>query len=224
MNRFSSVRPLLFCGALAPPVFVVVFLVAGALRAGYDPTYHPVSALSLGGLGWLQITSFVVTGLLLLAFAVGLRRVMRPGPGSRWAPVLIGMVGVSLVASGVFVMDPIPTFPPGTTSIPEPATWHHTLHDLAGAGVFGLLPIACFVMARWFGSRPGRPGWMWYSLVTGVAMIVLLIAFGTAYEADHAASGLVQRAQIIVGWAWISLVALRLWADQRPVSPQRSGS
>ncbi|MBE1484431.1 putative membrane protein [Plantactinospora soyae] len=63
-------RTLLGCGAVAPGLFILVFLVDGATRAGYDPTYHPVSALSLGPRGWIQITNFVLTGLLLLGFAV----------------------------------------------------------------------------------------------------------------------------------------------------------
>ena len=37
-------------------------------------------------LGWIQITTFVVTGLLWVAFAVGMRRVRHPGRGGTWGP------------------------------------------------------------------------------------------------------------------------------------------
>ena len=33
-----------------------------------------MSLLSLGDLGWIQITNFVVSGLLLVAFGVGVAR------------------------------------------------------------------------------------------------------------------------------------------------------
>lgn len=215
MERLRVTRLLLGCGAVGAVLFVVVFTVDGATRAGYDPVRHPVSALSLGDRGWLQITNFVVSGLLLLAFAVGLRRATRPGPGSRWGPLLVGTYAVALALSGPFVMDPIEGYPPGT---PAPGdadpSWHHTVHDVAGVVVFVALPVAGFVLARWFAARR-RPGWAVYSVVSGALGVALLGAFGTAYESGHAAAGLVQRAMIVAGWSWVTLVALRLLADHR---------
>src|SRR4051794_21435385 len=85
-----AVRRLLTCGAVAGPLFVVVFLAEGATRAGYDPLRHPVSSLALGDGGWMQTVNFLVAGSLSLAFAVGLRRALKaaPGParGSVWGP------------------------------------------------------------------------------------------------------------------------------------------
>ena len=40
------------------------------------------SSLALGDWGWTQIATFVVAGLLTLAFATGLRRAFRPPGGS----------------------------------------------------------------------------------------------------------------------------------------------
>jgi hypothetical protein len=66
-------------------------------RRGRDPdarprwvwsTRHPLSLLGLGGLGWIQITNFMVTGFMVagppfVAAAVGMRRVPHSGQGSR---------------------------------------------------------------------------------------------------------------------------------------------
>ena len=38
-------------------------------RDGFDLTRHPWSLLTNGDLGWIQITNFVLTGLMVLAFA-----------------------------------------------------------------------------------------------------------------------------------------------------------
>jgi hypothetical protein len=79
-------KRLLACGAIAGPLFVLVFLVEGATRANYDPLRLPVSSLELGPHGWTQSANFVVAGLLTLAFAVGLRRAFGPPrarPGGR---------------------------------------------------------------------------------------------------------------------------------------------
>ena len=67
---------LLVCGAIAGPLFVIAFLIEGATRADYNPLRHPVSSLALGDNGWTQTANFIITGLLMLAFAVGLRRAL----------------------------------------------------------------------------------------------------------------------------------------------------
>src|SRR5918998_980221 len=84
----------LLAGALAGPLFLGAFLVEGAYRAGYDPMRHPISSLALGRTGWVQIASFLVSGMLTLAFAVGLRRTLRPGPGAAAGPLLVAGWGV----------------------------------------------------------------------------------------------------------------------------------
>jgi hypothetical membrane protein len=201
-------RALLACGPAGAALFVAVFLIDGATRAAYDPTYHPVSALSLGDRGWVQIANFVASGLLLTAFAVGLRRVVRAGRASVWGPLLLGVFGLSLVLSGVFVMDPIRGYPPGTAPDATGGSWQHAVHDGAGIVVFLSLPVACFVVARRFAARP-RPGWVRYCLATGLAGLALFVWFGVAWEADHPQAGLIQRILIIVDLTWVA--ALGLW-------------
>ena len=205
----TSPRRLLACGAIGAIGFVVVFLVDGATRPGYDPAYHPVSALSLGERGWLQIGNFVVTGALMVAFAVGLRRHLAPGPAAVMGPLLIAIFGLSLVASGVFAMDPMRGYPPGTPpGDPSAFSWQHVVHDNAGAVVFVCVPLACFVLARRFARRPARPWWALYSVATGLVGIALLVLFGMLGEAVHPRTGLVQRFMIFVDWTWFGLLSL----------------
>jgi hypothetical protein len=83
-------KTLLACGAIGGPLFVIAFLVEGAIRADYNVLRHPVSSLALGEGGWMQIVNFIVTGLLMLAFAVGLRRALRPRGGSSWHTATAG--------------------------------------------------------------------------------------------------------------------------------------
>ena len=98
VKKSAKTKRLLACGAIAGPLFVLVFLVEGASRASYDPLRHPVSSLALGPSGWTQSLNFVVAGLLTLAFAFGLKRVLRPGKGSVWGPLLVGIWAVGLSA------------------------------------------------------------------------------------------------------------------------------
>jgi hypothetical membrane protein len=193
---------MLACGAVGATLFVVVFLVDGVVHTGYDPARRTVSELAIGPGGWVQIANFIVTGALMLAFAAGLRRALRPGPAATWAPVLIAAYGTGLILSGVFVTDPTHS---GVQTV------HGTIHTLVAVVVFGSLTAACFVLARRFTERR----WAWYSRVTGVVLPVFFVAMGGG---PAAVSGVLQRIAIVVGWTWVAAVSLRMaLRSPRPV-------
>jgi hypothetical membrane protein len=204
-------KTLLACGVVTDPLFVVVFLVEGATRAHYDPLRHPISSLALGDSGWTQRTNFLVTGLLMLAFAIGLRRALRPLGGPTWGPLLVGACAIGLLGAGIFVADPMNGYPPGTPDKRLHYSTHGVLHDLFSTLVFLGLPVACFVFSRWFAAR-GKRGWTTYSAVTGVlflgAFILSSAGFGQT-EGLVDGAGLFQRVTLIVGFGWLSLLAGR---------------
>src|SRR5687767_9892236 len=92
-----TTRTLLGCGMLAGPLYLLVYFAQAFARAGFDITRHPASVLSNGDLGWIQITSFFVTGLLLIAGALGMRRALHPGRAGTWGPILFALSGVALM-------------------------------------------------------------------------------------------------------------------------------
>ncbi|TDB99144.1 DUF998 domain-containing protein [Actinomadura sp. 7K534] len=187
-------------GAAGAWSFVVTFLLDGWTRPGYRPVRHPVSALALGSRGWLQTANFIVCGLLIAAGAVSLAE-----PLSGGLAVVVGLFGAALVASGVFPMDAMRGYPPGTSDeTPADVSVSHRIHDWAGMAVFGALPLAALLAVF---DAPGA-GWKWYSGVTCAALAGGLVAFGSAWERDSAYAGLVQRATIIVGWLWLGLLFL----------------
>ena len=204
-------------GAAGAVAFVMVFLVDGATRPGYSPARHPVSALSLGSQGWVQVTSFVVTGVLMVALAAGLRRSWRP-ERAVWGPALIAVFGAGLVVSGVFAMDPALGYPPGAPAgVPHAPSAGHQVHDLAGLAVFLSLPAAALVLAGRFRASPGGRAWAIYSAATGLAVLALFAGFAVAWEHESSTVGLVQRATILVGWTWVALLSLHVSRpDARP--------
>jgi hypothetical protein len=197
-------RALLTCGVVAGPLFLAVALLQALTREGFDLSRHPLSLLSLGELGWIQIANFVVAGLLSVAFAVGLRRLLHPGRGGTWGPLLIGTYGVGLIMGGVFVTDAGAGFPPGAPAgAPEQLSWHGMLHAIAPVLAFLSLIVACFVLARRFAAL-GQRGWAGYCVATGVALLGLL-----AWPDQETV--IVQLAvAIVLGWAWLSVLAARL--------------
>jgi len=69
-------RSLLGYGVIAGPVYVTVSLAQVFTRRGFDPLRHEWSLLANGHLGWIQIANFVLSGLMMVAAAAGLRRAM----------------------------------------------------------------------------------------------------------------------------------------------------
>jgi hypothetical protein len=209
----KAIRTLLACGVAAGPLFIVVALVQMVARDGFDPARHPLSLLSNGDLGWVQITNFVLAGLLFLAGAVGMRPILRSGPGGTWGPRLIGALGVALVWGGVFVADPAQGFPPGTPpGVPDQLSWHSTLHTVAPVIGYWAPVVACFVLARRF-RQAGQRGWAAYCTVTGlVSPVLALAAFPAADFRLLFAGG-------VLVWGWASVLAARLLTE--PTAPTR---
>jgi hypothetical protein len=118
----------------------------------------------------------------------------------------------ALIVAGIFATDPALGYPVGAPPI---HTAHGMVHGLAGLAAFSLLPACALVMTFRFAGAPATRRWALYSALVAVAMIVTFIASTTFSALDangavpNAPTGFVQRVAIIVGWTWISMIALR---------------
>src|SRR5947207_12771822 len=205
-------RSLLGYGVLAGPLYVTVSLAQALTRDGFDLTRHAWSLLSNGSLGWIQIANFVVTGLMTVAAAVGLRRVLTsaallvrpecrattPGRARTWVPVLVAAYGASLVGAGIFRADPAQGIPAGT---PESTaiSWHGMLHFAIGGIGFFCLIVACFVLGGRF-AREGRTGLAWFSRITGAAF---LAGFAGIASGSHGPTTLAFVAAVLTVCTWL---------------------
>jgi hypothetical protein len=87
--------------------------------------------------------------------------------------------------------------------MPEQLSWHGILHDVAHLLAFLSLLVDCFVLARRLAALRQR-GWAGYCVATGVALLGLM-----AWPDQDTV--IVQLAvAIVLGWAWISVMATRL--------------
>jgi Protein of unknown function (DUF998) len=210
--RGDHARALLTAGAVAAPLWATVSLAQAATRAGFDLTRHPLSALSDGDLGWLQITNFIVSGVLLVFGAAGLARAFAGTPGGRWLPRLVGVSGVGMVAAGCLVMDAGDGFPVGTPAgMPATLSWHSYGHMAAGTITFAALIAACYVLVHHY-RRVGRRGAAIASAVAGTA---LLVGNGWAMTGGRAGS-LTLAIGAIAAMLWVSAVQARLATVQTP--------
>jgi hypothetical membrane protein len=207
----SVTRTLLAYGALAGPFYVVTSLTEALTRDGFDLTRHPWSLLSNGGPGWIHIANLVLTGLMTIAFAVGLRRATRPGGAvAAW---LIGMYGVSLVGAGAFRADPALGFPLGTPGGAGQVSWHGALHFVCGGIGFACLIAACLLIGRRF-ARRGRTRWAAFSFTTGALFLAGFAAVASGTVATW--TNLAFTASVVLAWAWVSALAIHLYRHVAP--------
>jgi Protein of unknown function (DUF998) len=201
-------KSLLGYGVIAGPTYVLSVAGQMATRDGFDPTRHAASQLANGDLGWIQIATFLITGAMTIAAAVGMRRALGPGRQSAWASGLLGAYGAGLVAAGFFRADPSDGFPPGTPPGMGEISWHGLAHfAVAGIG-FACLVAACFVIAAWF-ARHGMGSWAWFSRVTGGLFAVSFLALSAG--SGGAAAILAFTAAVVLVWAWLSAVSVKLY-------------
>ncbi|GAA2337607.1 DUF998 domain-containing protein [Dactylosporangium salmoneum] len=197
-NRIT--RSLLGYGVLAGPFYVAVSLAQALTREGFDLGRHSWSLLANGSLGWVQVTNFVLTGLMVIAAAVGLARAVP----SRWAPRLVGVFGASMIAAGALRADPALGFPAGTPDGPGTVSWHGIGHLTAGG--IGFL---CVIVATWVLARHQPRGLGWYSRISGVLFLAGFVGIASGNRAPALTLGFV--AGVVIIFTWLAVISVRLY-------------
>ncbi|CAN5447216.1 hypothetical protein BH10ACT7_BH10ACT7_04100 [soil metagenome] len=165
-------RSLLIGAVAATPLFVALWAIQAFTREGFRPTYHPMSLLSLGDGGWVQIANFVIVGLLIVGGGIGLGRALEPGRLTRWASALIVAMGAGLVIAGVFVTDAGAGFPAGSPEGAPVMSWHGAVHEV-GFVLTQLAFVAAAVLLAVRSARSGQRLWATISVVALVAAVAL---------------------------------------------------
>lgn len=202
------------CGVVAGPVFIGVFMVLGARRAGYDWRRHAVSSLAAGRDGWVQRANFMLVGCLYCIAARGLARSPRRAVGPALVPALTVGAGVGLIGSGLFVTDPVAGFPPSEDAadgVSVAPTLDGQLHNLCAIPIFIGIPAAALLSAG-SAARRREHRWAGYSAGSAVAMAGTSVLFGAAFGgaprvARH--GGVLQRMSIATGLGWLTGLASR---------------
>jgi hypothetical protein len=198
-----------WAGIIGTALFVAVFSIDGWLRPGYEPLKTYVSALSLGPRGWIQIVNFLLFGALFFVFTRAVAAEFETGKASRGGLILLTIIAVCYFISGPFVMDP--------TGTPlNQVTIHGTIHGIAGAIVFILMPTSCFVYLRRFRMDQKWQSLQWWTLVLGIisaagsVLLTLFTKFPALQNLMIDWLGLIQRTSIVPFMLWIFIFAIKL--------------
>ncbi len=188
-------------GTIGPVLFGSVLIALSVLEydfmlgIGWHPLTNPAGAwpsgLALGPYGLAQVASFVVSGLLLAFFSLGLHLGTREGHGSPLGPAFLFVAGTAMALMG-FETDPIRRI--------GPRSLHGLIHDAAFA-IFVLSFLAALLLLwRRFESDPRWRGHARYTLATAILAVLLLLLPGVAYYLF-----------IVTLLVWIEVSAIRLW-------------
>jgi hypothetical membrane protein len=190
-------------GVVGPILFVVAFTVAGLVRPGYSPVHQAISDLSVGQNGSLMDTIAVVFGLLLIGFALGFARILRPLLGRGWLwldSAFLILRGLAQITVAIF------TEAPATVRI----------HSLASIVAITSLVAAFLVIGIGLRRNARWRKWGNYSLAACLATLVLAaIVFwvftpGTPL-APAQLGGLMERLLYIETLAWYAAFGWRLF-------------
>jgi uncharacterized membrane protein YidH (DUF202 family) len=188
-------------GIIGPALFGTVLLALSVfeydfmLGIGWHPVADPAGAwpsgLALGPYGPVQVANFVVSGLLLAFFSLGLHLGATNGRGSPLGPALLLVAGTAMALMG-FETDPIGRI--------GPRSLHGLIHDVAFVIFVLAFLAALFSLWRRFEADPRWRGHARYTLATGTLAVLLLLLPGVAYYLF-----------IVALLAWIEATAIRLW-------------
>ena len=203
-SNLSRSHPRLYalCGVVAPIFFVLMVIVEGFLVPGYSHMSQQVSDLGAyalyGSYALLQNLNFCVFGILVVAFAIGLRHEL---PASRAITTSFGLCGILFFLLGFFPDEPIPW----------PAAAHYLIAQASGLSIFLSEFLAWRrlrhpVADEWIGwTRYGR-----FSLVSLVLALVSFITYATFGQRGSPIAGLLQRVMGAFILLWIEVMSLRL--------------
>ena len=203
---------LILCGAIAGLFFTFSWIIQGALRVGYDPMMAPVSSLAIGSLGWIQVITFLITGVLLILFAYGMWKISKSEYKgfSKRGPILILICGIGLIGAGIFTTDTTNGYPEAKAIIDNNPSFSGPIHKLFAGFLFIGLPLACFIFVNYFTAKKEQK-WRIYSFLSGILLIITFLLTMLGYSEFNGFQlylGLLQRITLTIGVLWIILISI----------------
>lgn len=186
---------LLCCAIIGSALFGLINFSFSAFHPDYIIVRQPIGDLELLRNGWIQSVDFIIFGLFMWAFAIGLRRELGGGTASAMLPLMHEITALALMIAGVFVHDPI--------------------HRIASIVIFISMIASFFLFAQRFKGDARWKGWSTFSLITGIVVMILVIMFGYSINNNSAYAGLLERMAMFARAIWLIIFTIRVAAGVR---------
>ncbi|MBS1528847.1 MAG: DUF998 domain-containing protein, partial [Bacteroidetes bacterium] len=164
---------LLCCGIIGSALFAIVNFSFSAVSPDYDVARQSIGELALGEYGWIQSANFMVTGVFLCAFAIGLRKELVSGTGAAIIPVLQIVLGLIMLSLGVFPV--------------------HAIHRVLLLVLFASIMLNFFVFSRRFAADQRWAHWAAYTNITAIVLLIFFALYVRSNLHHGAYTGIYQR-------------------------------
>ena len=200
-------KTLLYCGIVAPILYIITTIVGAALRNDYSQIVNAISELLSNGAPNKAIldTVFNIYNALLLAFAIGGYITLKNGPRScRIAMGLLIAIQILSFSWGFFPMDPLGA----------QATFAGAMHNILGGVVAFATIIIPILMGLGLRRLKGFSRYAIYSFITSAIIFISaptgIILSGQGIQVF----GLFERITIGSYEVWIFVTAWRMLQAQ----------
>ena len=165
----------------------------------YNPVIESISSLGLRSLGWVQTISFLIAGLLIEVFTIGLYLNIRHRVTSQISVGILVLFGFGLLLIAAFRTQP--------TGAPQ--TIEGMIHSFTARTIFLLFPIACFLIAPNLKADERWKALFIYTMAAGVLAAVLVIIWIT-FSSRINWFGLYERLLVANATIWLGVMAIQL--------------
>lgn len=189
-------------GVAGTVLFVIIYLIEGVTRPGYNAWQQTISTLSFGPTGWIQRSNFALCGVSVLWSAYVWRKILKGGVCATAYPIIRGIEGIALIAIAFFTQDPL-----------------HTVFLIV---IVNTMTLGLFVIARRFWRNLDWHGWVAFSVICGLLPMLFMPFFGIALYTHSVLTGyagLFERLATNADTIWSLVILIPLWAGRRLVRP-----
>jgi hypothetical protein len=206
MTQIPDNQLLYISGLLIPLIYILLYLVGGALRPKYSHIRNSVSELLTPGAPNKKMLMVIQIfyALLYMVFGYGVL-LLYSSPGNDY---IIGNIGAWMIMALGFTTVGTVIFAQDAEGTPQ--TWAGLLHKILVFG--GLIPLSILSMlfiGLWFRHAKLFPGFDMYSFISLGAVVLMGIIGGATVETPYA--GLVERIAALVTQQWFFVLALFLF-------------
>lgn len=192
----SFITNLLLCSSVAgSALFTIVYFTFSIMAPNYEAVRQSIGDLQLLPKGWIQSANFIMLGLFICAFAIGLRKEMAGGFGIVLIPAFHLLTGLGLIVAGIFI--------------------HNPLHLAGVITTFLALCTSFLLLAYRFSGDDRWRKWPLYTILTVVFMVLLLILFGYSKSHNGPYAGVFERLMVITRLTWSAFFTIKLLEGQR---------
>jgi hypothetical membrane protein len=191
-------------------------IVGGVAQEGYSHTSQAIS--ESGGMEadrpFVQNLNFVITGILVMMFAIGLHRAPGLQGGTVKGPALIGFFGLVMA-----VVQPALPCDAGCSGV----TGLGLAHNITGITSFLALIAGIGLTGKRFRIADGWERYARPSLMTAVAALVALLTWIIVSKiiGVDSVNGVLQRVFVVIVMLWIGFVGAKVWARSIADSGQK---